>query len=135
MGTGSQWEQTPDGYGLSLAIQPGKIATGGAGPPGELPGGGPPSNPGLSLVVQPAYTSFIASGSQPITVPFSILKLLSSAAPAARKPNTASSTTGFLVRTASKKFRKWSYWSEYPSAATYFSYPAGGAPSGCVRGY
>src|ERR1700685_633612 len=55
------------------------------------------------------HASFIASGSHFTTAPRSRLILLSSAAPAARNPNTASSTTGRRERTAAKKFVKWSY--------------------------
>ena len=54
------------------------------------------------------HTSFIPSGSHPTTAPRSMLRLPSSAAPAARKPNTASSTTGWRERTDAKKFLKWS---------------------------
>ncbi len=53
-----------------------------------------------------SHTSFIASGSHFTTAPRSRLRLLSNAAPAARKPKTASSTTDFRERTASKKFLK-----------------------------
>ena len=54
------------------------------------------------------HTIFIASGSHFTTALRSRLRLLSKAAPAARKPNTASSTTGCRDRTAAKKFLKWS---------------------------
>jgi len=54
------------------------------------------------------HTSFIESGFHFTTSPRSMLRLLNSAAPAARKPNTASSTTGFRVRTDEKKLLKWS---------------------------
>src|SRR5262249_43569512 len=60
-------------------------------------------------VLNPSYdSSFMASGSQRITCFFWMLRLLSRAAPAARYPKTASSTTGLRLRTEAKKFLKWS---------------------------
>lgn len=53
-----------------------------------------------------SYLSFMVFGFHVTTLPRSMLRLLSRAAPAARKPNVASSITGLRVRTESKKFRK-----------------------------
>ena len=62
----------------------------------------------LNNMVRRSYPSFIVSGFQCTTCPRSTLRFDSSAAPAARYPNTASSTGSFRVRTDSKKLRKWS---------------------------
>ena len=56
----------------------------------------------------PRSATFMVSGFQWTTLPCSMLRLVSKAAPAARKPKTASSTTGVLLLTELKKLWKWS---------------------------
>src|SRR5216117_1943050 len=68
----------------------------------------------IVVLTEPCYFgTLIASGSQVYTRLLKKLSLVTSAGPAALSPNTGSSTTGLRVRTALKKFKKWSYRASY----------------------